>query len=408
MTFQNYKGLNSTFNTKEVEAPEINENLCFNSELIKQIREKSPSIVDQLEDNGTVYAELVHEEPQLIWTEQIHGLEEITDKNGNVRPRGFQTRNDEDVNHDVVDDLADDMQKKRWDPTERTGVVFVLEGTDYEGCSYSTRGVERLYGIANLTHRLEAAKQAGEDYIAAWVVRIDMMKFRKWANAVLNNKTKSDNPITEKDIAATIQADIETEGHELAALLDRATNDTEKRDALTKEVESYNVKARTVDVIVRLLEQMDVLQMERKRHDAQTIPVFFSTYLNDWQPSKDKNLDYETDKGCIVTVIAQGNNHLSVVNKIAEHKNSGSEKVLRIAVANNNNKDYNVTEENRDILRLQFPKKVREHMKKISDAYIAIYQKGSHPAPEFVFIPEFADEYSKIDPEDEGTVFIRL
>ena len=47
-----------------------------------------------------------------------------------------------------------------------------------------------------------------------------MMKFRKWANAVLNNKTKSDNPITEKDIAATIQADIETEGHELAALLD--------------------------------------------------------------------------------------------------------------------------------------------------------------------------------------------
>ena len=47
-------------------------------------------------------------------------------------------------------------------------------------------------------------------------------------------------------------------------------------------------------------------------------------------------------------------------------------------------------------------------MKKISDAYIAIYQKGSHPAPEFVFIPEFADEYSKIDPEDEGTVFIRL
>lgn len=408
MTFQNYKGLNSTFNTEEVEAPEINENLCFNSELIKQIREKSPSIVDQLEDNGTVYAELVHEEPQLIWTEQIHGLEEITDKNGNVRPRGFQTRNDEDVNHDVVDDLADDMQKKRWDPTERTGVVFVLEGTDYEGCSYSTRGVERLYGIANLTHRLEAAKQAGEDYIAAWVVRIDMMKFRKWANAVLNNKTKSDNPITEKDIAATIQADIETEGHELAALLNRATNDTEKRDALTKEVESYNVKARTVDVIVRLLEQMDVLQMERKRHDAQTIPVFFSTYLNDWQPSKDKNLDYETDKGCIVTVIAQGNNHLSVVNKIAEHKNSGSEKVLRIAVANNNNKDYNVTEENRDILRLQFPKKVREHMKKISDAYIAIYQKGSHPAPEFVFIPEFADEYSKIDPEDEGTVFIRL
>lgn len=408
MTFQNYKGLNSTFNTEEVEAPEINENLCFNSELIKQIREKSPSIVDQLEDNGTVYAELVHEEPQLIWTEQIHGLEEITDKNGNVRPRGFQTRNDEDVNHDVVDDLADDMQKKRWDPTEKTGVVFVLEGTDYEGCSYSTRGVERLYGIANLTHRLKAAEQAGEDYIAAWVVRIDMMKFRKWANAVLNNKTKSDNPITEKDIAATIQADIETEGHELAALLDKATNDSEKRDVLTKEVESYNVKARTVDVIVRLLEQMDVLQMERKRHDSETIPVFFSTYLNDWKPSKDKNLDYETDKGCIVTVIAQGNNHLSVVNKIAEHKNSGSEKVLRIAVANNNNKDYNVTEENRDILRLQFPKKVREHMKKISDAYIAIYQKGSHPAPEFVFIPEFADEYSKIDPEDEGTVFIRL
>ena len=408
MTFQNYKGLNSTFNTEEVEAPEINENLCFNSELIKQIREKSPSIVDQLEDNGTVYAELVHEEPQLIWTEQIHGLEEITDKNGNVRPRGFQTRNDEDVNHDVVDDLADDMQKKRWDPTEKTGVVFVLEGTDYEGCSYSTRGVERLYGIANLTHRLKAAEQAGEDYIAAWVVRIDMMKFRKWANAVLNNKTKSDNPITEKDIAATIQADIETEGHELAALLDKATNDSEKRDVLTKEVESYNVKARTVDVIVRLLEQMDVLQMERKRHDSETIPVFFSTYLNDWKPSKDKNLDYETDKGCIVTVIAQGNNHLSVVNKIAEHKNSGSEKVLRIAVANNNNKDYNVTEENRDILRLQFPKKVREHMKKISDAYIAIYQKGSHPAPEFVLIPEFADEYSKIDPEDEGTVFIRL
>ena len=41
MTFQNYKGLNSTFNTEEVEAPEINENLCFNSELIERIREKT-------------------------------------------------------------------------------------------------------------------------------------------------------------------------------------------------------------------------------------------------------------------------------------------------------------------------------------------------------------------------------
>ena len=124
--------------------------------------------------------------------------------------------------------------------------------------------------------------------------------------------------------------------------------------------------------------------------------------------SKDKNLDYETDKGCIVTTIAQGNNHLSVANKIAEHRSSGSKKILRIAVANNNNKDVNVTEENRDTLRLQFPKKVRDYMKKISDTYKAIYQEGSHPAPEFVFIPEFSDEYSQIDPDDEGTVFIRL
>ena len=47
-------------------------------------------------------------------------------------------------------------------------------------------------------------------------------------------------------------------------------------------------------------------------------------------------------------------------------------------------------------------------MKKISDTYKAIYQECSHPAPEFVFIPEFSDEYSQIDPDDEGTVFIRL
>ena len=47
-------------------------------------------------------------------------------------------------------------------------------------------------------------------------------------------------------------------------------------------------------------------------------------------------------------------------------------------------------------------------MKKISDTYKAIYQEGSHSAPEFVFFPEFSDEYSKIDPDDEGTVFIRL
>ena len=213
--------LNKKLNAPVPTAPPVDPNKCFNLKLLELVRKNTPSIESVLEGFPI---ELLCDEPILVWVEEIHGLEAIrSNVTGEILPRGFQTRNNVDLNGDAVKDITEDIRAKKWDPSLRQGIVFSLEETEYEGASYSSRGVERKWGIANLHHRLQSAIEAGEDYIIVWPTRIkDISLLRKWACAVANRASYANTPVTDLDIVGSIKADLETEGHDLRKRLDAA------------------------------------------------------------------------------------------------------------------------------------------------------------------------------------------
>lgn len=384
----------------EVKKPSIDPNKCFNEELLKACIEADIPIAPFLEG----YGELVHAEPQLIWVDEIHGLEPITGKDGKIRPRGFQTRADEDVNHDIVGDISYAISNKKWNPKLLQGAVFTLEGTNFEGCSFSSRGIERKYGIANLTHRLAAAKEAGEDFIIAWVIKIPIAKLTKWACAIANAVEYASNPRKDGDIVRSIKLDMESPDSELAKLINNAPED-QRRSLMEKEVDTYNVKAKTRNSIVRKLEQQDVYQVERKRHDSETLKSYISEHCIDYKPVTDKNVDYVTDKGVkVFTAIAQGDNHLSIAKKIAINLACDKPSAMIVPFANDNSVAKKITKNNREEKRSQFPKEVRDVLKTFGIAYQKLFVDRTHTLPQFLALPEFADEYENL--KENGERFI--
>jgi hypothetical protein len=386
------QSLNKSFGIEEMRPP-IDPNKCFNEELRKACIDADNSLEPFLEG----YGELVHAEPQLIWIEEIHGLEHIKGKDGTILPRGFQTRVDEDVNHDIVGDISYDISNKNWNPQLLQGAVFELKGTNFEGQSISHRGVECKYGIANLTHRLEGAKEAGEDYIIAWVIKIPLAKLRKWACAIANAQKYANNPRKDNDIIQSIKIDMETPDSELAASINNAPED-QRRGLMEQEVDTYNVKAKTRNGIVRKLEQQDVYLVERKRHDSKTIGAYISEHCVDFKPVTDKNVDYVTDKGVKVFVgpIAQGDNHLSIAKKIALNTSLEEPSSMIVVFANDNSVAKKITKGNREQEREKFLKEVRDVLKKFGIAYQKIFVDRTQTLPQFLAVPEFADEFERL------------
>ena len=391
--------LNIEFNTQVIK-PDIDPNKCFNEELLKQCIDADISIEPFLEGYGT----LVHSEPKLIWIEEIHGLDPIESKDGKVtRPRGFQTRANEDYDRDTVEDLSDVIQKKKWNPKLLQGAVFELEGTEFEGQSISSRGVERKYGIANLTHRYYGAKDAGEEYIIAWVIKIPLSKLTKWATAVANLREYASNPRKDDDIINSIKQDMEAPDSELAQRINNAPEKL-RRDLMGQEVDTYNVKAKTRNSIVRKLEQQDVYRVERKRHDSDTLKAYIQVHCVDYTKSKENNVDYVTDAGVeVYTAIAQGDNHLSIAKKIAINVASDKPSPMIVNFANDNSPSKTITIDNRAEERAKFPKEVKDSLKTFGIAYQKIFVDRTHTLPQFLALPEFGDEYEKLK---DGEKFI--
>ena len=109
-------GLHEEFGVNIPTAPEIDPNQCFNEELLKSFKDT----LDQqphLHVNTILgsYATVVPDSnnecyPQLIWIDEIHDLESIRNTiTGEVRPRGWQIRDGEDVNEECVNDYHQDI-----------------------------------------------------------------------------------------------------------------------------------------------------------------------------------------------------------------------------------------------------------------------------------------------------------
>lgn len=383
--------LNEIFNQET--SIEVNENLCFNTELFEACK-KGPHINTILGD----YGKAITPHPVLIDVRQIHDLGYIAHKYNSEldRPRGFQTRADQDLDQDTVDDIAKDMVNRKWDPFLMQGAVFPLP-EEFRGMSFDTDGTERIYGIANLTHRLYAAKQSGQTHIIAWVVDISLSKLRKWANAEANRKQYASNPRNDLiDITESILEDKADKNSELSIALNNAATPEKQEEIIKLEVESYNVHSKTRDAIVRRLAMMGGFTPERKKWDADFMREYVENTFQEWVKSGDKLYDYISQND-VPVILAQdeGRGYAEVAEKWADHvlseDGNGPLKVLQAL-----SKNGKIDKMKADQIRRQFSKKVGDHLKKMGKAYHKIYVDGTGTLPMYEAFPEFAGETSMI------------
>jgi hypothetical protein len=375
-----------TFNISSPQRPEIDPNACFNEKLLKECIDAGIGI-DDLISNPEYGITLVHKEPQLLWMQEIHGLEPITGHDGESRPRGFQTRADQDIDHDVVEDLACDIANKKWNPKLMQGIVFRLP-PNFQGVSFSNSGVERKYGIANLTHRYYANP---EDYIIAWVIDIPLDKLTKWACAVANKQQYACNPRKDNDIINSIKLDIQNKNSDLSKKLD-GCNDQAVAKIIECEVDSYSVHPKTRNRIIRLLEQKDIIITERKRYDAE----FMEKCITDYNYTKQATNIYVSPNGTkAIAVIDQGNNHFAAAKHYCDHIMNCPNEPLQLIVANDPSKSAKIDKHNRHAKRKEISLKMMDYIHTIWQAGNMLFRDKTAIRPTCLGVPEFNDEVGK-------------
>lgn len=368
---------------------EVNENLCFNTALFEACK-KSPHINTIL--NG--YGKAVSKYPVLIDIRQIHDLSSITDIHGNVYPRGFQTRAAEDLDRDTVDEIAKDMCDKNWDPSLMQGAVFRLP-KEFRGMSYSSDGIERIYGIANLTHRLYSARLASQTHILAWIIDISLNKLRKWANAEANRKRYASNPRNDLiDITESILFDLSDENSDISIAIAGAATPEKEEDAIRDEVESYHVHSKTRDAIIRRLGHKGGFTPERKKYDADFMKEYVEFTFQEWVTSSSDIYDYIANND-VPVILAQdeGRGASEVATKWAQHvlNENGPLKVLFSL-----KKSGKIDTKQADEIRRMFIQKVGDYMKMMGEAYHKIYVENTGTLPMYEAFPEFAGETKMI------------
>lgn len=367
----------------------VNENLCFNTAL-REACKKGPHIDNILKG----YGKAVSKYPTLIDIRQIHDLSSITDIDGNVYPRGFQTRAAKDLDRDTVDEIAKDMTDKNWDPLLMQGAVFLLP-KKFRKQSYSSDGVERIYGIANLTHRYYAALASGQTHILAWIIDIDLKKLRKWANAEANRKRYASNPRNDLiDITESILFDLSDENSDISVAVAGAATPDQEEEVIRAEVESYNVHAKTRDAIVRRLAHKGGFTPDRKKWDAAFMAEYVNNTFQEWVTSSDEIYDYISNND-IPVILAQdeGRGAAEVATKWAQHvlEKNGPLKVLFSL-----KKNGKIDAEQADEMRRMFIQKVGDYMKMMGEAYNKIYNENTGTLPMYEAFPEFAGESKMI------------
>lgn len=368
---------------------EVNENLCFNTALFEACK-KSPHINNIL--NG--YGKAVSEYPVLIDIRQIHDLSSITDIHGNVYPRGFQTRAAEDLDRDTVEEIAKDMCDKNWDPSLMQGAVFRLP-KEFKGMSYSSDGVERIYGIGNLTHRLYSARLASQTHILAWIIDISLSKLRKWATAEANRKRYASNPRNDLiDITESILFDLSDKNSDISVAIASAATPEKEENAIREEVESYHVHSKTRDAIIRRLGHKGGFTPERKKYDADFMKEYVEFTFQEWVTSSSDIYDYISNND-VPAILSQdeGRGASEVATKWAQHvlNDNGPLKVLFSL-----KKSGKINAKQANEIRRMFIQKVGDYMKMMGEAYHKIYIENTGTLPMYEAFPEFANETKMI------------
>ncbi len=344
--------------------------------------------------------ELVHPELQLIPRKKIHEpLREVINNETGKRDyhRGFQTRADEDYDQDTVDDIAEDMIKNNWDISKKPGTVFVLpEKYQYKLNDDENTLVE--YGVGNLTHRWYANEKAckinGEEYLIAWVIKIDLDRLVQWATAVANRPDGKDNPRKDKDIIQSVNKEYAQGKTEFAKKLkDAHENNKAQVEILLEEhlIKVYGLRNRAVNKLIKNILKTTGVQAEKRKWTPTELNAHFIEHNTNWKSVGDTNSNqFVTDKGVFAWIIKDDtgqyyNNAFKVIDELL-----GQNRPTKTIFINP--KGQTITKDNRDEKR-QLP--YTRTMENLRRAYLAgkmLFEDGDGHTPKFASAPEFDDE----------------
>jgi len=318
---------------------EINENLCFNTELLIKCRQYS--------EIGDIEPELKEFSGQLLEDKQLDLVDKRTvhppgeplknQVTGKVDfPNGLQIREDMITDTATVDIFAKIISDRKWNP-KRDQIILILLPEEYR--YYNNEGVEVIWGILDGNHRVDGAKKQHEENIIAWKVSMPLDNIRKYGNAVCNRDDNVVNPRQNRDIVASVIDDIKNPSKKLHKDLKKCADDEQKINKVLKdEIVSYKVHYKRAESILRDLqwEENSGLNVKNKPWDSARMNTFIekNPECSGWIEVNKDTHKFETPTGKKIIVIqAEGQQTLSAAYKYAQLISKNADEKIEILIA---------------------------------------------------------------------------
>ena len=383
---QDYENLNRAFALQFLDY-EPNENLLFNSELLNRCREECKHKIDL--KVATYGGKMVTNVLELIDIRTVHpaGKEIKNNKTGKVLPKGFQIRVDTNIDSKHKNSILEDIWNGDWNPSMPQMVLFRLpEEYQYVG----EDGVQVVWGIADGSHRFDAASDAHQTSVIGWLIEMEVDKIRKFANAELNRVKYGAKDRTNEDIAGSVCVSYRDETSDLYAKIKNA-EDGEINQILLDEILTYHVHVKTANAILRAVQHDPNVVVDRKQYDSTRMKNYLSEHKIDWITTKEDYHDYVSDKGVRIIVLqGQGSSHIIAAHHICQLIQISDKP---ITVAFSVDKSRKLTKENAEAERLAFKRKVINTIKMFGQGYKAMFEDMTAVNPSWVCFPELADEF---------------
>ena len=381
-----YENINRAFDLDFLDY-EVNENLLFNTELLNRCREECKHTIDL--KVATYGGKMVTNVLELIDIRTVHpaGKEIKNNKTGRVLPKGFQIRVDTNIDNKHKTSILEDIWNKDWNPSAPAMVFFRLpEEYQYVG----EDGILVVWGIADGSHRFDAASDANQTSVIGWLIEMKVDKIRKFANAELNRVKYGAKDRSNEDIAGSVCVSYRDETSDLYARIKNA-EDGEVNQILLDEILTYHVHAKTANAILRAVQHDPNVVVDRKQYDSTRMENYLAEHKIDWITTKEDYHHYVSNKGVRVIVIQdQGTSHIITAHHICQLIQISDKP---ITVAFSVNKTSKLTKENAEAERLSFKRKVINTIKVMGLGYKAMFEDLTAVNPSWVCFPELADEF---------------
>ena len=383
---QDYENLNRVFDLNSIDYT-VNEKLLFNTELLNRCREECKHKIDI--QVATYGGSMVSDVLELIDIRTVHpaGKEIKNNKTGKVLPKGFQIRVDTNIDSKHKNRILEYIWNNDWNPAASAMVFFRLP-KEYQYVGED--GVLVIWGIADGSHRFDAASDAKQTSLIGWLIDMEVDKIRKFANAELNMVKYGAKDRSNEDIAGSVCVSYRDETSDLYTRIKNA-EDGEVDQILLDEILTYHVHIKTANAILRAVQHDPNVVVDRKQYDSPRMKNYLAEHKVDWITTKEDYHDYVSDKGVRVIVKqGQGDSHIITAHHICQLIRISNDP---ITVAFTVDKSTKLNKENAEVERLAFKRRVIDTIKVMGLGYKSMFEDLTAVNPSWVYFPELADEF---------------